>query len=84
MKTHLKTTVLLAVLILLHSCSLSIKASSVKKNKDATSKTSISPKLKKNGIKTYSEVITKDAISDEGLFKVHKIEAEAKTSKKKG
>ena len=76
MKTHLKTTVLLAVLILLHSCSLSIKASSVKKNKDATSKTSISPKLKKNGIKTYSEVITKDAISDEGLFKVHKIEAD--------
>ena len=76
MKTHLKTTVLLVVLILLHSCSLSIKASSVKKNKDATSKTSITPKPKKNGIKTYSEVITKDAISDEGLFKVHKIEAD--------
>jgi hypothetical protein len=76
MKTHLKTTILLAVLILLHSCSLSIKASSVKKNKDATSKTSITPKPKKNGIKTYSEVITKDAISDEGLFKVHKIEAD--------
>ena len=76
MKTHLKTTVLLAVLILLHSCSLSIKASSVKKNKDVTSKTSITPKPKKNGIKTYSEVITKDAISDEGLFKVHKIEAD--------
>ena len=46
------------------------------KNKDATSKTSITPKPKKNGIKTYSEVITKDAISDEGLFKVHKIEAD--------
>ena len=76
MKTHLKTTILLAVLILLHSCSLSIKASSVKKNKDVTSKTSITPKPKKNGIKTYSEVITKDAISDEGLFKVHKIEAD--------
>ena len=76
MKIHLKTTVLLVVLILLHSCSLSIKASSVKKNKDATSKTSITPKPKKNGIKTYSEVITKDAISDEGLFKVHKIEAD--------
>ena len=55
---------------------MSIKASSVKKNKDATSKTSITPKPKKNGIKTYSEVITKDAISDEGLFKVHKIEAD--------
>ena len=76
MKKHLKTTFLLAVLILLHSCSLSIKASSVKKNKDATSKTSTKPKPKKNGIKTYSEVITKDAISDEGLFKVHKIESD--------
>ena len=76
MKKHLKTTVLLAVLILLHSCSLSIKASSVKKNKDTTSKTSTKPKPKKNGIKNYSEVITKDAISDEGLFKVHKIESD--------
>ena len=76
MKKHLKITVLLAVLILIHSCSLSIKASSVKKNKDTTSKTSTKPKPKKNGIKNYSEVITKDAISDEGLFKVHKIETD--------
>ena len=76
MKKHLKITVLLAVLILIHSCSLSIKASSVKKNKDTTSKTSTKPKPKKNGIKNYSEVITKDAISDEGLFKVHKIESD--------
>ena len=34
------------------------------------------PKPKKDGIKPYSEVITKDAISDDGLFKVHKIEAD--------
>lgn len=27
----------------------------------------------RNGIKSYSEVITKDAISDEGLFTVHKV-----------
>jgi hypothetical protein len=32
------------------------------------------PKLKKGEPKPYSEVITKDAISDEGLFTVHKIE----------
>jgi hypothetical protein len=30
----------------------------------------------KNGIKKYSEVITKDAISDDGLFAVHKIKDE--------
>ena len=30
----------------------------------------------KNGIKKYSEVITKDAISDDGLFTVHKIKDE--------
>lgn len=30
----------------------------------------------KNGIKEYSEVITKDAVSDDGLFTVHKIKEE--------
>ena len=34
------------------------------------------PKPKKDGIKPYSEVITKDAVSDEGLFKVHKIDTD--------
>ncbi|WP_323755507.1 zinc-dependent metalloprotease [Roseivirga sp.] len=32
------------------------------------------PKLKKGDPKPYDEVITKDAVSDDGLFKVHKIE----------
>ncbi|WP_114491610.1 zinc-dependent metalloprotease [Candidatus Ulvibacter alkanivorans] len=31
-------------------------------------------KDKKNGIKPYDKVITKDAITDEGLFDVHKVE----------
>ena len=70
MKTLLKFILLFNSLALLHSCAISFKASSIKKN--STSET----KQKKNGIKPYSEVITKDAISDDGLFKVHKIEAD--------
>ena len=73
MKTVLKTTVLLAALVVLHSCAITIKTGSVK-NKDNASKTSTKPN--KDGIKPYSEVITKDAVSDEGLFKVHKIETD--------
>ena len=73
MKTILKTTVLLAALVVLHSCAITIKTGSVK-NKDNASKTSTKPN--KDGIKPYSEVITKDAVSDEGLFKVHKIETD--------
>ena len=76
MKTLLKFILLFTSLALLHSCSISFKASSIKKKKNSTSETNPEPKPKKNGIKPYSEVITKDAISDDGLFKVHKIEAD--------
>lgn len=76
MKTLLKFILLFTSLALLHSCAISFKASSVKKKKNSTSETNPKPKPKKNGIKPYSEVITKDAISDDGLFKVHKIEAD--------
>ncbi|MEC8535818.1 MAG: zinc-dependent metalloprotease [Bacteroidota bacterium] len=74
MKTLLKFILLFNSLALLHSCAISFKVSSIKKN--STSETNPKPKPKKNGIKPYSEVITKDAISDDGLFKVHKIEAD--------
>ena len=76
MKTLLKFILLFTSLALFHSCAISFKASSVKKKKNSTSETSPKPKPKKDGIKPYSEVITKDAISDDGLFKVHKIEAD--------
>ena len=76
MKTLLKFILLFTSLALLHSCAISFKASSVKKKKNSTSETNPKPKPKKDGIKPYSEVITKDAISDDGLFKVHKIEAD--------
>ena len=74
MKTLLNFILIFTSLALLHSCAISFKASSVKKN--STSETNPKSKPKKNGIKPYSEVITKDAISDDGLFKVHKIEAD--------
>ena len=76
MKTLLKFILLFTSLALFHSCAISFKASSVKKKKNSTSETNPKPKPKKDGIKPYSEVITKDAISDDGLFKVHKIEAD--------
>ena len=76
MKTLLKVILLFTSLVLLNSCAISFKASSVKKKKNSTSETNPKPKPKKDGIKPYSEVITKDAISDDGLFKVHKIEAD--------
>lgn len=44
-----------------------------KKNKKTEVVAPTPPKKKDNGTKDYSEVITKDAITDEGLFKVHKV-----------
>ncbi|SFU61484.1 protein of unknown function [Pustulibacterium marinum] len=44
-----------------------------KKNKKKNNTEKAAP-AKKGGIQPYSKVITKDAITDEGLFKVHKID----------
>lgn len=46
-----------------------------KKNKkqDKTEKTADKPAKKKGKIKDYNKVITSDAITDEGLFKVHSV-----------
>lgn len=47
-----------------------------RKNKKKKNKTEVAvpvPPKKENGIKDYNEVITKDAITDDGLFKVHKV-----------
>ena len=43
-----------------------------KKEEKKPKKTKKNPK--KNGIKPYDEIITKDAISDEGMFSVHRVE----------
>ena len=43
-----------------------------KKKKKETPKTTAKPKPKKDAIKPYEKVVTKDHKTDEGLFKVHK------------
>jgi hypothetical protein len=58
---------------LVHSCAISIKTTSSKKSKaPAVEK----PKPKKGDLKPYDEIITEDAVSDSGLFTVHKIDAD--------
>lgn len=70
-----KLSVMFFVALIFHSCAISIKATSTKKNKPTTSEKP-KPKSKKGAIKPYSNVITKDAVSDKGLFTVHKIDAD--------
>ena len=70
-----KLSVMFFVALIFHSCAISIKATSTKKNKPTTSEKP-KPKSKKGAIKPYSNVITKDAVSDRGLFTVHKIDAD--------
>ncbi len=65
--------------LLLAICMLtptSIQAQKKKKKKKGKTELPVKPKPKaksKNGIKKYSEVITKNAITDEGLFDLHKV-----------
>src|SRR5690606_41351450 len=54
--------------------------SSCTTTKNATTSAKTSPRpteeiaYKKNGIKTYDKVITKNALTDKGLFSVHKLD----------
>jgi len=56
--------------LLLHFQSFAQKRK--RKNKAQITQTTV-PKKSKNGIKKYREVITKEAVSDSGLFQVHKL-----------
>ncbi|AXG72139.1 Met-zincin [Kordia sp. SMS9] len=59
------------LLISITSCSTAKKASASKKPTVASAKPKKKPK--KGGIQPYNKVITKDAISDKGLFTVHEV-----------
>ena len=74
MKKFFSLSLLLFVFISFESC-ISIKSTS-KKNKAAAAQTAKKPdsKPKKGDIKPYADVITKEALSDAGLFTVHKID----------
>ena len=73
MKKLISLTFLIAALITFESC-LSIKMTSKKKEAAAKATKKPDPKPKKGDIKPYDKVITKDAKSDNGLFKVHNID----------
>lgn len=73
MRFFKKISILLLTVFLVHSCAISIKTTSSKKSKaPAVDK----PKPKKGDLKPYDEIITEDAVSDSGLFTVHKIDAD--------
>lgn len=73
MRFFKKISILLLTFFLVHSCAISIKTTSSKKSKaPAVEK----PKPKKGDLKPYDEIITEDAVSDSGLFTVHKIDAD--------
>ena len=73
MRFFKKISILLLTVFLVDSCAISIKTTSSKKSKaPAVEK----PKPKKGDLKPYDEIITEDAVSDSGLFTVHKIDAD--------
>jgi len=67
---------LLALTLIVSSCNTSKKAAEAEAaKKAAAAKAAASkPKPKKGDIQPYSKVVTKDAKTDEGLFKVHNID----------
>ncbi len=72
-----RAAILALALTVIIFCDLSAQKKKKGKDKGKTEQTeSDKPKDKngKNGIKPYDEVITKEAKTDEGLFKVHKVE----------
>jgi len=73
MKKIISVTFLLAALISFESC-LSIKVTSKKKAAASKVAEKPDPKPKNGDIKPYDKVITKEAKSDDGLFKVHEID----------
>jgi len=64
---------LLALTLIVTSCNTAKKAAEAEAAKKAAAKPKPKP-TKKGDIKPYAKVITKDAKSDEGLFKVHQID----------
>lgn len=64
-----------AVTIFIFSTTTSLAQSKKDKNKKLDVVPAVVPEKKKEGaIKEYSQVISKEAISDDGLFKVHKVD----------
>uniref|UniRef100_UPI0025F1D14E DUF5117 domain-containing protein n=1 Tax=Algoriphagus sp. TaxID=1872435 RepID=UPI0025F1D14E len=67
-----KTTTLFTVFLLLLSVA-SFGQKKKKKNADPAPQAQVSKPVKKSPFKKYSEIVTDEAISDDGLFTVHKV-----------
>ncbi|MBE0423037.1 MAG: zinc-dependent metalloprotease [Lutibacter sp.] len=61
----------LLTFLLIIGISANAEAQKKKKGKDKNVPAAPAPKPKKNAIEPYSKVVTADAVTDEGLFKVH-------------
>lgn len=64
----------LLVFLLIVGVSADASAQKKKKKKKGETEVAPEPKPKKGAIQPYAKVVTKEAKSDEGLFKVHKID----------
>ncbi len=69
-----RAAILALALTVIVFCDLSAQKKKKGKDKGKTELTESDKPKDKNGIKPYDEVITKEAKTDEGLFKVHKVE----------
>lgn len=71
----MKKSLLLILTLLICALPISNQAQSKRKKKKDQKKEVVTPvpKKKEGKIKPYDKVITKDAVTDDGLFKVHKV-----------
>ncbi len=74
MRIYTFKLLLLALTLIASSCTTAKKAKEAEIAKKTDSAKPKSSNEKKNGIKPYDKVITKDAITDKGLFDVHEID----------
>ncbi len=65
---------LLALTLVASSCNTAKKAAEAEAAKKAAAAKAAKPKPKKGDIQPYTKVVTKEAKTDEGLFKVHNID----------
>ena len=65
---------LLALTLVASSCNTAKKAAEAEATKKAAAAKAAKPKPKKGDIQPYTKVVTKEAKTDEGLFKVHNID----------
>jgi len=74
LKATIFKATLLALSLMVFSCNTAKKAKEAEAAKKATAAKNEKPQPKKGDIQPYNKVITNDAKTDNGLFKVHSIE----------